>query len=137
MGNVSRGAVRCKQCCQRSPAIQAAATHPFDSSIPNALQAGRLPEAEAIYRQILQLAPNHPDALHLLGLIASQAGKSETAVGLINRSISANPFDPFFATTSGMRSRIKASWTRLGRPSFPDGACPWPGRVENERELHF
>ena len=30
-------------------------------------QAGHLAEAELRYKQILTVAPNHPDALHLLG----------------------------------------------------------------------
>ena len=30
-------------------------------------RAGRLQQAEAIYRQMLRQEPNHPDALHLLG----------------------------------------------------------------------
>ena len=42
--------------------------------------AGRLPEAENIYQQILQSEPNHPTALHLLGVIAHQVGKNDTAV---------------------------------------------------------
>ena len=57
------------------------------SSIPQAIQvalehhqAGRLPQAEAIYRQILQTAPNHPDALHYLGAIAYHQGKNGVAV---------------------------------------------------------
>ncbi len=31
-------------------------------------QAGDLAKAEAMYRQILKRHPDHPDALHLLGL---------------------------------------------------------------------
>ena len=45
--------------------------------------AGRLPEAESIYQQILQADPNQPVALHLLGVIASQVGKNDIAVDLI------------------------------------------------------
>ena len=36
---------------------------------------GRLPEAESIYQQILQVDPNQPVALHVLGVIAHQVGK--------------------------------------------------------------
>ena len=36
--------------------------------------AGDLSKAEDIYQQILQTDPNHPDALHLLGVISHQAG---------------------------------------------------------------
>ena len=34
--------------------------------------AGRLPEAEYVYQQILHADPNQPVALHLLGVIAHQ-----------------------------------------------------------------
>lgn len=54
-------------------------------------QAGRLSEAEALYRQILQEHPNHADALHLLGLIAHQVGRHEAAVELIGKAIAVNP----------------------------------------------
>ncbi|MGP0089283.1 MAG: tetratricopeptide repeat protein [Xanthobacteraceae bacterium] len=50
-------------------------------------QAGRLAEAEELYRRILAAHPNHPDALHLLGLIASQVGRHELAVQLIELAI--------------------------------------------------
>ncbi len=70
----------------------------MDAWIPNALraalehhQAGRLPQAEAIYRQILELAPEHPDALHLLGMLAAQIGNNEIAAELISKAISVNP----------------------------------------------
>ncbi|MBE0475148.1 tetratricopeptide repeat protein, partial [Rhodoferax sp.] len=39
-------------------------------------QNGQLAQAQALYRQILQANPNHPDALHLLGLIEHQQGRS-------------------------------------------------------------
>lgn len=57
-------------------------------------QAGRLAEAEAIYRQILLDAPGHPEALHLLGLIAYQIGKHEIAADLISQAIAAAPANP-------------------------------------------
>jgi protein O-GlcNAc transferase len=54
-------------------------------------QAGRLPQAEALYRQILLTEPNHSEALCLLGMLAHQAGRSEIAVELINKSLSCRP----------------------------------------------
>ena len=50
-------------------------------------QSGRLQAAEQIYRQILAAEPNHPDTLHLLGVIAHQVGKLEVAVHYIGRAI--------------------------------------------------
>ena len=68
------------------------------ATIPDALnlalqhhQAGRLPEAEALYRKILQIQPDHPDALHLLGVIAHQVGKHDMAVDYIGQAIGFNP----------------------------------------------
>ncbi|MEI8196354.1 MAG: tetratricopeptide repeat protein [Phycisphaerae bacterium] len=57
-------------------------------------QAGRLQEAEQIYRQILAHQPGHADALHLLGVIASQVGRFEVAVDLIGQAIAQKPNVP-------------------------------------------
>ena len=72
--------------------------HSVDRSIPRAIeaalkhdQAGRLPQAAAIYRKILQIAPNHPDALHRLGVTARRVGKNEIAIELITKAINASP----------------------------------------------
>jgi len=54
-------------------------------------QAGRLAEAEALYRQILVQQPDHADALHLLGVVAHQMQKNQVAVELINRAIAVDP----------------------------------------------
>jgi tetratricopeptide (TPR) repeat protein len=54
-------------------------------------QAGRLVEASAIYRQVLQQQPDHAEALHLLGLLAAQSERPDIAVGLIRRAIALRP----------------------------------------------
>jgi len=64
-------------------------------------QAGRLADAEALYRQILAVQPNHADTLHLLGEIAHQKGQNEIAVEMINRAISINPSAPHFFVNLG------------------------------------
>ncbi|MGA2254974.1 MAG: tetratricopeptide repeat protein [Thermoguttaceae bacterium] len=67
------------------------------ATIPEALavavqhhQAGRLQAAEQIYRQILAAEPNQPDVLHLLGMVAYQAGKHDFAIECIGQAIAAN-----------------------------------------------
>ena len=50
-------------------------------------QAGELGGARAIYRQLLELEPNQPDALTMLASIAYQTDQVEQAVALIERAI--------------------------------------------------
>ena len=48
--------------------------------------------AAEIYRSILEVSPNHPDALHFSGVLAHQEGRSEEAVALIQRSLELEPY---------------------------------------------
>ncbi|HEY3899037.1 MAG TPA: tetratricopeptide repeat protein [Chthoniobacter sp.] len=82
------------------------------SALELALQhhaAGRLTDAEVIYRQILAVQPNHAEALHLLGVIAHQAGRDEAAVELIGRAIQLG-----FGTASAY-SNLGEACRKLGR----------------------
>jgi FkbM family methyltransferase len=54
-------------------------------------QAGRLEDAKAIYREVLQRDPGHPDALHLLGVVNTQQGNPAAAAELIQRAIRRHP----------------------------------------------
>ena len=54
-------------------------------------QAGRLGDAESLYRQILARFPDHGDALHFLGLAAHQRGQHQEAVALMDRALRAAP----------------------------------------------
>ncbi len=53
--------------------------------------SGRLPEAEQLYRQILQQDPGHPDALHLLGVLINQTGEPKLALQFILQAVKRNP----------------------------------------------
>ena len=64
--------------------------------------AGRLSEAEAVYRQILEGYPHQPGALHLLGLIAFQQGHPEDALDLIRQAIVASPLESVFHCNLGL-----------------------------------
>ncbi len=55
---------------------------------------GHFDEAEALYRKVLEAAPEHPDALHYLGVLSHHTGDSETAVALIERAIARLPDNP-------------------------------------------
>ncbi len=72
-------------------------------------QAGRLAEAEALYRQILAVEPGHADALHLLGVVAHQVGRHDVAVELIRQAISLLPTAPAFFSNLG------GAYEKLGR----------------------
>jgi protein O-GlcNAc transferase len=50
-------------------------------------QAGRLTEAERLYRLILEDEPEHHEALHLLGIVAHQVGRNDIAAGLIGQAL--------------------------------------------------
>ena len=54
-------------------------------------QAGRLAEAETVYREVLSQQPDHADALHLLGMLAGQVGELDVAVDLMRRATQLNP----------------------------------------------
>jgi len=59
-------------------------------------RAGEFAQAEAIYRQVLQENPRHPDALHLLGVLAHQCGNSQAALQLINQAIETSPSEKIY-----------------------------------------
>ena len=52
----------------------------------NLHQAGNLREAEARYRRILELQPNHRGALHAVGAIAYQAGDHREALKYLSKA---------------------------------------------------
>jgi predicted O-linked N-acetylglucosamine transferase (SPINDLY family) len=56
-------------------------------------QAGRLGEAEQLYRQVLAQDANHSHAHRLLGVLAAQAGRTDVAVELLRRAIALDPRD--------------------------------------------
>ena len=86
------------------------------SAIPQAMQlalehhqAGRLAEAEQIYRKVLGAQPGHAEALHLLGVIALQCNQYQPAAALIEQALRIEPSNPDFLIDLG------AAYRRLGR----------------------
>jgi tetratricopeptide (TPR) repeat protein len=56
------------------------------------LNSGQLNQAEDLCHQVLHNIQNHPDALHVMGLIHHQRGNSHEAVFLISNAIENNPY---------------------------------------------
>jgi protein O-GlcNAc transferase len=65
-------------------------------------QAGRVRDAEPLYRQVLSLEPDHPDALHLLGLICQQTGRAREGAGLIRRAVAMRPQNAQYLANLGL-----------------------------------
>jgi predicted O-linked N-acetylglucosamine transferase (SPINDLY family) len=62
---------------------------------------GNVAAAEADYREILAIQPEHPHALHLMGVLSHQRGDSETAIGLIEKAIRLAPLNADFFSNLG------------------------------------
>jgi tetratricopeptide (TPR) repeat protein len=63
--------------------------------------AGKLQQAEQLYRQVLSQDPEQPDALHYLGVIAMQAGHFDAAAELITRTLQQQPQNHFAMANLG------------------------------------
>ena len=72
-------------------------------------QAGRLREAETLYRQVLAADPDHADSLHGLGTLAHQAGRPDQAAELIARAIAARP------SVAGFHCNLGKALVAMGR----------------------
>ena len=69
-------------------------TLPLEEALAQAVahhQAGRLQEAEGLYRAILQAQPAHPDANHNLGVLAMQLGQCAAGLPYLKSALSAAP----------------------------------------------
>ena len=61
----------------------------FDSAL-TCHQSGKLGDAKHLYEEILQIAPDHFDALHLLGLVELQSYRPSLALPLFDRALELN-----------------------------------------------
>ena len=59
-------------------------------------QAGRLDEAEPIYRQVLAAQPQHAQTWNLLGVLSFQRGQYQVAIDCLNRAIGLEANSPSF-----------------------------------------
>lgn len=66
----------------------------FDLILNNAVrlqEQGRLDEAEAMYRQLLEINPEHTDVLYLLGMLAMRKKSFDSAIDLLYKAVRLSP----------------------------------------------
>jgi protein O-GlcNAc transferase len=83
-----------------------------DATLQQAMQyhqAGALAQAEYLYRQILQSNPRDADVLHLLGVMAFQVGRPETALPYFQQAIASSP------EKANFHSNLGRTYQALGR----------------------
>jgi tetratricopeptide (TPR) repeat protein len=144
-----------KKCCGDTPgAAKGQASFDVKDAIRQAIEhhrSGRIDQARALYAQVLQQQPNHPEALHLLGAICYQLKDYATAETLMRQAIAAK--QTYSAAHSNLGNVLKA----MGRnqeavesynaalaldPDFADAHCNL-GNVlremgrENEAVQHY
>jgi protein O-GlcNAc transferase len=73
-------------------------------------EAARLAEAEASYRLVLQQQPDHPEALHLAGVVAFQSGRAQEGEQLVLRALQIEPDNPRFLSNLGLILASLGKW---------------------------
>lgn len=83
-------------------------------------RAGRVPEAAALYRRVLEADPANPNALHLLGMAEWQTGRPAACLTLIGRALQLNPGwievranRATILDNTGQPAEATAEWRRL------------------------
>lgn len=72
-------------------------------------RAGRVDRAEPLYRRVLEQAPQHGDALFLLGMLMLNSGRLKEACALLERAVRVAPNNVLFL------SHLGGAYGRLGR----------------------
>jgi protein O-GlcNAc transferase len=90
--------------------VKAPVTAPAATIDPGALlsqavqlhQGGQLDAAASLYQDVLRIVPEQPDALHLLGVLALQAGRPADAVTQIRRAVTHRPESAVYHANLGV-----------------------------------
>lgn len=80
-------------------------------------QAGRLAEAEGLYRRVLADHPRHARAAELLGALAAQTGRNAVALDLLSRAAALDPSSP------SVQTNLAESLRRAGKYDEAIAAC--------------
>lgn len=75
-----------------------------------AFNSGEYPQAKTLCQQVLQQAPQRPEALHLLGLLEATHGNLSTAVDLLKQAIAIQPTPLFYRNLANLLTQHQ-QWT--------------------------
>lgn len=89
-------------------------------------QRGQLQDAGRMYQALLARNPNHPDALHLLGVVAHQLGQHQPAAELISRAILLRP------AVAAYHANLAEVWRALGQLDKAVECCRAALRLQPE-----
>jgi len=135
----------------RSTAADRLAQRPLLARAVALLQAGDAPRAEAALAAVLQRWPGQGDALHFMGLLRHQQGRSQAAMALLQQAATALPQEPGPCNNLGNVLMALQRWPEaehayrqaLARaPGFADAqgnlaqVCLQQGRLD-EAAAHF
>jgi tetratricopeptide (TPR) repeat protein len=87
-------------------------------------QSGCLEQAAQLYKGILAHQPRHPDALHLLGVVALQQGHPGQALQLIERAIAISP------GVAAFHCNLAEAYRALGEANRAAASCRVALRLE-------
>lgn len=77
--------------------------------------AGRLTEAAAVYMAILASAPDHADALHLLGLVRFQQGDLPKGLDYVRAAVACDPGSALYNANLGRIAAAAGQWEEAAR----------------------
>jgi uncharacterized protein (TIGR03067 family) len=95
-------------------------------------QAGNLVQAEKVYQQILEADRSHPDAWHLLGVVALQVGKYEPAIDCLRYAATLNEDNADIQNNLGIAYSSLERWDAAAeafykalqlRPEYAEAHC--------------
>jgi tetratricopeptide (TPR) repeat protein len=104
-------------------------------------QSGKLKEAEYYYQLVLRDHPNHPEALNLLGTLASKAKNHGIAIECLTKAVSAQPKNMIYRNNLGYclnaanKSREALPHFRKAVEAGPHLLEPWVGLGQAHRLL--
>jgi protein O-GlcNAc transferase len=92
-------------------------------------RAGRLDQAESLYRRVRTALPNHFDAVHLSGIVALQRGRATEAVELLSKAHRLGPKNAPCALRLGFALSASGRATEAEQP-FRAAVALDPGSAE-------